>query len=181
MARILLGASAGVALFKSVDLASKLTQRGDEVRVVLTPHALKFLTPLAFRAVTRQPVYVDAFEDDPAYRPEHISLSEWGEIVVLAPATADLIGRMAMGLGDNLLTLTLLACQMPILVAPAMNDRMWANPIVQMNVARLKEAGHHFLEPGTGHLACGSFGPGRMAEPDAIVPAIDALLRKSSK
>ena len=127
MSRILLGVSAGIAAYKAVDLASKLTQRGDEVRTVLTPHARAFLTPLSFRAVTRQPVYTDAFEDDPEYRPEHIALSEWPDAVVIAPATADIIARVAAGLGDNLLAVTLIACQKPVVVAPAMNDRMWAN------------------------------------------------------
>jgi phosphopantothenoylcysteine decarboxylase/phosphopantothenate--cysteine ligase len=177
MARILLGVSAGIAIYKSADLASKLTQRGDEVRIILTPHALKFMTPLAFRAVTHQPVYVDAFEDDPAYRPEHISLPEWGDILVIAPATADVIGRIAAGLGDNLLVLTVLACQKPVLLAPAMNDRMWANPIVQQNIAKLGGLGYRFLEPGTGHLACGSVGPGRMAEPAEVIAAIDSALK----
>jgi len=180
MARIILGVSAGISIYKSADLASKLTQRGDEVRVILTPHALKFMTPLAFRAVTRQPVYSDSFEDDPAYRPEHISLPEWADVVVVAPATADLIGRAAAGLGDNLLVLTLLACQKPVLLAPAMNDRMWANPIVQANLERLKGLGYRLVEPGTGHLACGSVGPGRMAEPQEILDAVDSVLASST-
>ncbi len=181
MARILLGVSAGIAIYKSADLASKLTQKGHEVRVILTPHALKFMTPLAFRAVTRQPVYTDTFEDDPAYRPEHISLPEWADILVIAPATADVIGRIACGLGDNLLVLTALACEKRIVLAPAMNDRMWANPIVQGNIERLKAVGYHFLEPGSGHLACGSVGPGRMAEVPELHSAIDAELAKVAK
>jgi phosphopantothenoylcysteine synthetase/decarboxylase len=181
MSRILLGVSAGIAIHKSADLASKLTQRGDEVRTILTPHALKFMTPLAFRAVTRQPVYVDQFEDDPAYRPDHISLPEWGDIVVIAPATADILGRIAAGLGDNLLVLTLLACQKPVLLAPAMNDRMWNNPIVKENIAKLRRAGYLLLEPGTGHLACGAFGPGRMPEVPEIIAAIDSTLGAAGK
>ena len=176
MARILLGVSAGIAIYKSTELASRLTQRGDEVRTVLTPQALKLMTPLAFRAVTRQPVYVDIFEDDPAYRPEHISLPEWADVFCIAPATADTIGRLACGLGDNLLVLTAIACHKPIILAPSMNDRMWANPIVQANVERLRGAGYRILEPGSGHLACGSVGPGRMAEPEELVAAIDAAL-----
>ncbi|MBI4602703.1 MAG: hypothetical protein HY721_12165 [Planctomycetes bacterium] len=176
MARILLGVSAGVAIYKSADLASRLTQRGDEVRTILTPHALKFMTPLAFRAVTRQPVHVDAFEDDPSYRPEHISLPEWADVLCIAPATADTLARIAAGLGDNLLVLTVLACQKPVVIAPSMNDRMWANAVVQENVAKLKRLGHRILEPGAGHLACGAFGPGRMPEPEEIVAAIDAAL-----
>lgn len=177
MSRILLGVSAGVAIHKVVDLASKLTQRGDEVRTILTPHALKFTTPLAFRAVTRQPVYVDQFEDDPAYRPEHISLPEWCDVFCIAPATADVIGRIAAGLGDNLLTLTVLAYPKPILLAPAMNDRMWSSPFVRRNIEALKGAGHRVLEPGTGNLACGSVGPGRLPENDELIAAIDDALK----
>jgi phosphopantothenoylcysteine decarboxylase/phosphopantothenate--cysteine ligase len=180
MARILLGVSAGVSVFKSVDLASKLTQRGDEVRAILTPHVLKFVQPLAFQAVTRQPVHVDTFEDDPSYRPEHISLSEWPDLFFVAPATADVLGRVAAGLGDNLLTLTVLACRKPIVFAPSMNDRMWANPIVQRNIRTLKDAGYRVLEPAAGHLACGSHGPGRLPEVVDLLAAVDAGLAGSA-
>jgi len=177
MARVLLGVSAGIAIYKTIDLASKLTQRGDEVRTIMTPHALKFVTPLSFRAVTRHPVYTDAFEDDPDYRPEHISISEWADIVFIAPATADVIARIAAGFGDNLLTLTLLACRQPVLLAPAMNDRMWANPIIQQNIEKLKAFGYRILEPGTGHLACGSVGPGRLPDVPDLIAAIDGILK----
>jgi len=177
MAHILLGVSAGISSYKSADLASKLTQRGDEVRTILTPHALKFVTPLTFQAVTRQPVYVDSFEDDPSYKPEHISLSEWPDLVVVAPATADFIGRVAAGLGDNLLALTVLACSKPVLFAPAMNDRMWANPIVADNVKRLRSVGYRVLDPAEGHLACGSHGPGRLPEVEEIIAAIGESLK----
>jgi len=104
MSNILLGVSAGIAAYKSADLASKLTQRGDSVRTILTPSAQKFITPLTFRAVTRQEVFTDIFEDDPAYKGEHISLSEWADLLLIAPATADLIGKLAAGLGGDLLT-----------------------------------------------------------------------------
>jgi phosphopantothenoylcysteine decarboxylase/phosphopantothenate--cysteine ligase len=181
MARILLGVGAGIGIYKSADLASKLAQRGDEVRTILTPHALKFMQPLAFQAVTRQPVHVDAFEDDPSYRPEHISLSEWPDVVLVAPATADLIARVAGGLADGLLTLTILACQKPIIFAPSMNDRMWANPIVQRNIGTLKDSGYRVLEPAAGHLACGSWGPGRLPEPAELMAAVDAALAGSAK
>ncbi len=177
MANILLGVSAGIAAYKSADLASTLTQRGDQVRTILTPHAREFITPLTFRAVTRQEVFTDTFDDDPAYRPEHISLGDWADALVIAPATADLIGKLAAGLGDNLLTVTVLAFDKPVLLAPAMNDRMWANPLVQGNLARLRDvAGHHVVGPDSGHLACGTVGPGRLAETAAIVAALDAAL-----
>ena len=177
MANIILGVSAGIAAYKSADLASKLTQQGDVVKTILTPHALEFITALSFRAVTRQEVLTDTFDDDPAYRPEHISLAEWADLLVIAPATADLIGKLANGLGDNLLAVTALAFDKPVLVAPAMNDRMWANPAVEDNVARLRDRlGYHIVGPAEGHLACGSVGPGRLVEPDDLILEIRKLL-----
>ncbi len=179
MAKVLLGVSAGIAIYKAVDLASALTGRGDEVYTLMTPNARKFITPLTFRAVTRQPVFTDTFEEDPEFRPEHISLSDWGQAMVIAPATADLIGRIAAGLGDDILTTTLLAWQKPVVIAPAMNDRMWANPIVQENIEKLRGLGYRMVEPEEGRLACGSFGVGRLAEGGRIIEALDAALKAS--
>lgn len=182
VAHVLLGVSAGIAAYKVVDLASKLTQRDHEVRTVMTPHALKFVTPLSFRAVTLQPVYTDTFEDDPGYRPEHISLPEWADLIFVAPATADIIARVAAGLGDNLLAVTLISwisSSKPVIFAPAMNDRMWANPIVKKNIASLKEVGYRFLEPGTGRLACGSYGAGRLPETAEMMEAIETSLKRA--
>ncbi len=181
MARVLLGVSGGIAIYKAVDLASTLTQQGDQVYTVMTPNARKFIAPLTFRAVTRQPVFTDTFEDDPELRPEHISLSEWGEAMVIAPATADLIGRIAAGLGDEILTTTLLAWQRSTVLAPAMNDLMWANPIVKANLEKLRGLGFTVVEPGEGHLACGSVGPGRLAENGRILAALDAALGRPER
>lgn len=171
--KILLGVSAGIAIYKVTDLASKLTQRGDEVRTLMTPQAQRFMTPVAFRAVTQQPVYTDIFEEDPTSRPEHISVSEWCELVFVAPATADLIARLAAGMGDDIVTVTLLACQKPVVVAPAMNDRMWAHPAVVRNLETIGGFGYRILEPAAGHLACGSYGAGRLPEVDAMLSVID--------
>jgi phosphopantothenoylcysteine decarboxylase/phosphopantothenate--cysteine ligase len=179
MSRILLGVSAGIAIYKAADLASKLTQRGDEVRTLMTPNALEFMSPLTFRSVTRQPVYTSVFEEDPTSRPEHISLTEWAELMVIAPATADLIGQIAAGLGGNILTTALLACAKPVLIAPAMNDRMWANPLVRENVKKLRGVGYDVLDPESGHLACGSLGAGRLPECDTIIARIDLILERS--
>ena len=176
MANVLLGVSAGIAIYKAVDLASTLTQRGDRVYTLMTPNARKFVTPLTFQAVTQNSVVTDIFEDDPQFRPEHISLSEWGEAMVIAPATADLIGRMAAGLGDDIVTSTLLAYQGPVILAPAMNDRMWAHPLVRSNLEKLRGIGHHVIEPEEGHLACGSVGIGRLADTGRIIEALDAIL-----
>ena len=178
MARILLGVSAGIAAYKSADLASKLTQRGDEVRTILTPRALAFITPLTLQAVTQGPVYTE-FDDDPVERPDHISLPEWADLVIVAPATADILAKIAAGFGDNLLTTTLLACTRPVLLAPAMNDRMWGNSIVQDNINKLRGHGYHFVDPEEGHLACGTVGPGRLAETERLLSAIDATLASS--
>ena len=123
MARIILGVSAGIAAYKSADLASRLAQRGDEVRAVLTPNALQFVTALTFRTVTRQPAYVDSFADDPSHRPDHIALPEWADVIAIAPATADVIGRLAAGLGDQLLTVTVLASDSPVLLAPSIDRK----------------------------------------------------------
>jgi phosphopantothenoylcysteine decarboxylase/phosphopantothenate--cysteine ligase len=182
MSNILLGVSAGIAAYKSADLASALTQQGDVVKTILTPHALKFITPLTFRAVTQQEVLCDTFEDDPAYRPEHISLSDWADVLVIAPATADIIARIAHGFGDNLLAATVLAFRKPVVVAPAMNDRMWASAVVQENIARLRErVGCRIVGPDEGHLACGSIGPGRLAETTEIIREIRAVLADGSR
>ncbi len=177
MARILLGVTGGIAAYKVIDLASKLTQRGDTVIPLLTPSAQKFVTPLTFRAVTRQRVYTDTFEDVPDANTEHISLAEGADLLVVAPATADFMGKAAHGLGDDILTVTLLAYDGKVLIAPAMNDKMWANPLVKKNTAILKECGFTVLEPDSGHLACGSVGPGRLPETEDLLTEIDKLLK----
>ena len=182
MSNILLGVSAGIAAYKSADLASKLTQRGDSVRTILTPGAQKFITPLTFGAVTRQEVFTDLYEDDPSYKGGHISLSEWADLLLVAPATADLIGKLAAGLGGDLLTVTALAFDKPVLFAPAMNDRMWKNPVVQENITRLQEVlGYKLINPGEGHLACGSIGPGRLAEVPELIEALDQVLQPETE
>jgi len=177
MANIVLGVSAGIAAYKSADLASKLTQKGHTVRTILTPHATKFVTPLTFRAVTRQDVLTDTFEDDPAYRPEHISISEWADVLVVAPATADIIAKIAHGFGDSLLAVTVLAFDKDVIVAPAMNDRMWANPAVQANVETIRRRDRYrVVGPDAGHLACGSVGLGRMLETEDMMREIEGVV-----
>ncbi|MBI4583811.1 MAG: phosphopantothenoylcysteine decarboxylase [Planctomycetes bacterium] len=181
MARILLGVSAGVAAYKVIELASALTQRGDQVVTLLTPRAREFVTPLTFKAVTREKVFTEIFEDTPSSSTEHISLAQWGEVLVIAPATADLIGRIAAGLGDDIVTTTLLAFDQPVVLAPSMNDRMWANPLVRRNLRQLEELGYLVVEPDSGHLACGSIGPGRLASVEKIISAIDKALKDGKK
>lgn len=175
MAHVILGVSAGIAAYKAADLASKLTQRGDRVRTVMTPNATRFVSALTFRAVTGERVFTDAFGAEGDADMEHIRLSEWGDVLLIAPATADVIGRLAAGLADDLVTTTALAFPKPVLVAPAMNDHMWRHPLVQANLERLAGvAGYRVIEPGAGHLACGSVGPARLPEIDVLVAALDA-------
>jgi phosphopantothenoylcysteine decarboxylase/phosphopantothenate--cysteine ligase len=173
---ILLGVTGGVAAYKAVDLASKLTAAGAAVRTVMTAGGQEFVRPKSFEAVTCEPVFTTLWSTPEEHRSIHISLADWAQVVVVAPATADIIGKAANGICDDLLSTTLCACwQRPVLLAPAMNDRMWENPAVQRNVAALKEAGWQMIGPASGRLACGTEGLGRMAEPGEILKAVEGL------
>jgi phosphopantothenoylcysteine decarboxylase/phosphopantothenate--cysteine ligase len=172
---IILGVTGGIAAYKAVELASRWTQRGAQVRTLLTPAATKFITPLTFASVTRQPALSEIWRTEvESGRPEHIESGFSGDVFVVAPATADFLGRVAAGLADDIVTLSWIAWDGPSVFAPAMNDRMWASPAVRRNVATLAEWGVDIVEPGSGHLACGSVGPGRLAELDAIDEAVAA-------
>jgi phosphopantothenoylcysteine decarboxylase/phosphopantothenate--cysteine ligase len=177
---ILLGVTGGIAGYKAVDLASKLTAAGASVRTVMTENAGRFVTAKSFEAVTREPVFTTLWSAAEEFRSAHISLADWAQIVVVAPATANIIGKVANGICDDLLSTTLCVCwQTPTLYAPAMNNRMWENPATQHNVATLKLAGAHIVGPNVGRLACGIEAVGRMAEPTEIVEAIEALAANS--
>ena len=176
---VLLVISGGVAACKSLDLIRRLRAEGARVRCVLTPAALEFVTPLAVASLSDEPVFQDLFTPTGDTGMDHIRLSREADLVVVAPATADIMGRMAGGLADDLATAILLATDKPVLAAPSMNTRMWENPAVSRNVARLIADGVTMLGPEAGDLACGETGPGRMSEPDAIVDAIAALLGRS--
>ncbi len=171
--RIVLGVSGGIAAYKACDLVSRLTKRGAQVRVVLTKHACEFVPPLTFETLSGGPAYTDAFERK--FEIEHIALAKWAEAMVVAPATANALAKMAAGIADDLLSTTLLAVAAPLVVAPAMNAAMWRHPATQANAALLRSRGVRFVGPGTGHLACGDDGVGRMAEPQQIVDALEAL------
>ncbi len=173
---ILLGVTGGIAAYKAVDLASKLTAAGAAVRTVMTDSACRFVTAKSFEAVTRSRVFTTLWSAAEEFRSVHTSLSAWVQIVVIAPATADIIGKVAGGICDDLLSTTLCVCwDKPTLFAPAMNDRMWANPAVQRNVETLKRTGFQMVGPGVGRLACGTEAIGRMAEPAEILAAIEAM------
>ncbi|WP_284638926.1 bifunctional phosphopantothenoylcysteine decarboxylase/phosphopantothenate--cysteine ligase CoaBC [Paenibacillus silviterrae] len=175
---IVLGVSGGIAVFKAAALTSKLAQAGAKVQVILTESASKFVTPLTFQTLSRQPVAIDTFDEKDPSVVQHIDLADRADLVVIAPATANIIGKMAHGLADDMLSTTLLATTAPILVAPAMNVHMYTHPAVQENLKTLADRGVYFVEPGTGQLACGYVGKGRLAEPEEILAAIVAFFQE---
>ncbi|HET8700715.1 MAG TPA: bifunctional phosphopantothenoylcysteine decarboxylase/phosphopantothenate--cysteine ligase CoaBC [Nitrococcus sp.] len=172
---ILLGITGGIAAYKSPDLARRLREAGAEVRIAMTRAAMEFVRPLTFQAVSGQPVHCDLLDPAAEAAMGHIDLARWADLVLVAPASADFMARLAHGLADDLLTTLCLATQARIVLAPAMNQMMWANPATQANRAQLKARGVRLLGPGYGEQACGEVGPGRMLEPTAIVAALHDL------
>lgn len=169
---ILLGVTGGIAAYKSADLCSKLVQQGAGVSVVLTDSAQKFIGKTTFEALTGRPVNIDLFRPQEHFRGEHIGLAQRTQLIVIAPATAATMSRLAHGLAEDLLTTTVLASTAPVLLAPAMNCDMWAKPAVQRNVTQLREDGFGFVDPEEGWLSCGQIGAGRMASPESILERI---------
>ena len=177
MAAVALGITGGIGAYKSVDVARRLQQAGHEVTAVMTESACRFVGPLTFEAITRRPVVTDQFARGANADIEHIALASGIELLVVAPATANAIGKFANGIADDFLSSLYLATRAPVLVAPAMNSNMLAHEAVQRNLATLAGRGVHLVEPGDGYLACGWIGKGRLAEPAAIVAAAEELLR----
>jgi len=177
---VLLVVGGGVAAYKSLDLLRRLRERGASVRVVLTAAAERFVTPLSFASLSGERVHGDLFSLTDEQEMGHIRLSRAADLVVVAPATAHLMARMAQGLADDLATTLLLATDKRVLLAPAMNVRMWLHPATQRNVATLRGDGVLFVGPEAGEMACGEFGPGRMSEPLDILAAIEAELRQGA-
>lgn len=176
---ILIGITGGIAAYKICTLIRLYRKAGANVRVVLTPNALNFVTKLTLQTLSNNEVYVDNFEID-EYKPEHIALTE-ADIFVIAPASANTTGKLANGMCDNLLLSTACAFSKPILIAPAMNENMWNNPFVQENMSRLKKHGYHIIEPETGFLACGTNGVGRMKEPEEIFDRTVEIFSENKK
>jgi phosphopantothenoylcysteine decarboxylase/phosphopantothenate--cysteine ligase len=174
---ILLGVSGGIAAYKACDLASKLTGAGAAVRTVMTENACRLISPKSFEAVTGQPVYTSLWNEPGEHSMGHISLADWAQAVIVAPATANIIAKAAHGICDDLLSTTLCVCwETPMLFAPAMNTRMWHNPVVRKNIEAIIERGANIVGPGEGRLACGTSGPGRMIEPEMLVASVQKLL-----
>ncbi len=177
--RILLVVSGGIAAYKTLDLIRRAREQGASVRCILTRAGAEFVTPLSLAALTEDRVYTDLFSLTDESEMGHIRLSREADLVVVAPATADLLARMAAGMADDLATTALLATDKPVLAAPAMNVRMWQHPATTTNVATLADRGVLMVGPNDGDMACGEFGPGRMAEPAEILTAINAFFSQS--
>jgi phosphopantothenoylcysteine decarboxylase/phosphopantothenate--cysteine ligase len=171
--KILCVVTGGISAYKSAWLVRLLVRRGASVRVLMTAAAQRFVTPLTFEVLSGNPVPLDLFA--PRSRVEHVELASWAELIVVAPATADFIGRVASGLADDLPSAVVCAARCPVVMAPAMNDGMWANPAVRRNLDALAADGRTIIEPGRGELACGAEGTGRMAEPEEIAGAVEGF------
>jgi phosphopantothenoylcysteine synthetase/decarboxylase len=173
--KIVLGVSGGIAAYKAIDLASKLTAGGAEVRTVLTESAVNLVSAKSFEAVTGGPAHTSMWQQQ-EFKIGHVNLADWADLIVIAPATANIIGKFAHGICDDLLSTMLCACwAKPMLFAPAMNDKMWANPAVQENAKFAERTGVKIIGPMLGRLACGSEGIGRMAEPHEILEAVGKI------
>lgn len=173
MRHILLAVTGGIAAYKAIDLTSKLTQAGYEVRVMLSEHAQEFVTPLAFQAISRNPVYTNTFKEENPQEIQHVALGDWADAIIIAPATANVIAKLSVGIADDMLTSTLLATETPTFIAPAMNVHMYENKRTHHNINVLAQDGYRFIEPGDGYLACGYVAKGRMEEPLQIVKVIN--------
>lgn len=165
---VLLGISGGIAAYKSAYLTSMLVKAGADVQVIMTEHAQEFIAPLTFEALTSQRCHTDTFDRNHEYSTEHVSLAKRADLVIIAPATANVIAKLAHGLADDMLTTTVLACSCPKIVVPAMNTGMYENPITQANLETLRKYGVEVVEPANGRLACGDVGSGKMPEPEVL-------------
>lgn len=170
--KILLCVTGGIAVYKAAALTSKLVQAGAHVKVILSESAQKFVTPLTFQALARNEVYVDTFDEKNPHVIAHIDLADWADLILLAPATANTIGKIAGGIADNMITTVLLAATSPVWIAPAMNVHMYDHPAVKKNLSILADFGYQFIEPSEGYLACGYVGKGRLEEPEKIVELV---------
>jgi phosphopantothenoylcysteine decarboxylase/phosphopantothenate--cysteine ligase len=181
MAKIVLGVTGSIAAFKGAALASLLVKAGHAVHAVLTRNACRFITPLTFQTITSNPAVVDMFDPAVNFDPSHIAIARDAELLIVAPASANIIAKMAAGIADDMLSTTCLSVDCPVLVAPAMHARMYQHRATRDNIKKLKARGVHFAGPQVGPLASGDVGPGRMSEPEDIAREIEKLLEEKSK
>jgi len=174
---ILLGVTGSIAAYKSAEIVRLLTKRGLDVKVLLTENGARFIGVETLATLSGHPVYVEMFAAARSDQIGHISLSDWADVLLIAPATANIIAKFAGGVADDLLSTTFISCECPVIIAPAMNSRMYAHPIVQENIKKLRQIGASFIGPEAGELACGTSGKGRMSDPETIVDAVSAVAR----
>lgn len=175
---VLVGVGGGIAAYKVCHVVSRLVQRGCGVTVAMTDAGTHFVTPLTFQSLTRRPVFTSLWQMEGYYDPQHLALTESADLFLVAPTTANLIGKFACGIADDLVSTLMMGRDCRAVLAPAMNTRMWENPVVQRNVRTLRDLGYVFIDPAEGYLACGTIGAGRMAEPEAILEQVVRLLKE---
>lgn len=179
--KVLLCVSGGIAAYKALELTSRLIKSGAEVKVIMTKSATEFVSPLSFQTLSKNPVAVDMFEEPKSWEVRHISLAKWADVFAVVPATANVIGKIACGIADDMLSTTVMATKSPVLIAPAMNTNMFENPIVQDNITKLKNLGYNFVMPESGRLACGDVGRGKLCDIDIIFDEITRLAFKDNQ
>lgn len=173
---VVLGVTGGIAAYKACDIVSRLKKLNAHVDVIMTQSACQFVAPLTFQSLAYSRVVVDMFEEPKVWEIEHIALAKKADVFVIAPATANIIGKIASGIADDMLSTTVMATRAPVLIAPAMNTAMYENPIVQQNIAKLQALGYYFVEPESGRLACDDIGKGKLAQPQTIIDAIEQIV-----
>ena len=178
---VVIGVSGGIAVYKACDVVSRLKKLNANVHVIMTKSATEFVTPLTFQSLSQNYVVSDMFESPKTWDVEHISLAKKADVFLIAPATANVIGKVANGIADDMLTTTVMATTGKVLIAPAMNTNMYRNPILQRNISILKELGYNFVDPDSGRLACGDIGEGKLASPEKIVDAVVDLFNEDKK
>ena len=177
---IVIGVSGGIAVYKALDVISRLKKLGANINVIMTKAAAQFVNPLSFQSLSQNYVVTDMFAEPKTWDVEHISLAQKADLFVIAPATANIIGKMTWGIADDMLSTTVMATKAPVLIAPAMNTNMYTNPVVQRNIEMLKDLGYNFVAPASGRLACGDYGVGKLASPEDIVEAIKSFFQEPS-
>lgn len=175
---VVLGVTGGIACYKALDVASMLRKKDVEVNVIMTKSATEFVTPLTFQSISQNRVVCDMFEEPKAWEIQHISLAKKADVLLVAPATANIIGKVANGIADDMLSTTIMATKAKVIFAPAMNTNMYENKIVQENIQKLKSLGYEFIEPASGRLACGDSGKGKLEKPEIIVDVVMCALEK---
>lgn len=178
---IVIGVSGGIAVYKVLDVVSRLKKLGANINVIMTKSASEFVQPLSFQSLSQNYVVTDMFSEPKTWDVEHISLAQKADLFVVAPTTANVIGKIVNGIADDMLSTTVMATKAPVLIAPAMNTNMYNNPIVQRNIKNLKKLGYKFVAPASGRLACGDYGVGKLASPEDIVKEIVNIFEKTSK